>query len=99
MLEFKRCIHQTLTLVARATQAELAQGADKFMRSFVALLHQVNEELHSNRPVLFLTGGMSQATYVIAAVKQVFPDCQFAPANASLGVVDGLAVHASMTQE
>jgi len=86
-------------LVARATQAELAQGADKFMRSFVALLHQVNEELHSNRPVLFLTGGMSQATYVIAAVKQVFPDCQFAPANASLGVVDGLAVHASMTQE
>jgi hypothetical chaperone protein len=42
---------------------------------------------------------MSQAPYVVAAVKQVFPLCQVAPADASLGVVDGLAVHASLTKE
>lgn len=86
-------------LVAQATADKLQKGAESFMRSFRELLERVSEEIQDDRPVLFLTGGMSKAPYVVAAVKQVFPRCQIAPADASLGVVDGLAVHASLAQE
>lgn len=87
------------SLVAQATDAKLQKGAENFMRSFWELLERVSAEIQDYRPVLFLTGGMSQAPYVVAAVKQAFPRCQLAPADASLGVVDGLAVYASLTEE
>lgn len=86
-------------LVAQATQEKLQQGAGSFMRSFWELLQQVSAGIQDERPMLFLTGGMSRAPYVVAAVKQVFPHCQVAPADASLGVVEGLAVYASLTEE
>ena len=69
------------------------------MRSFWELLQHVSAGIQDERPMLFLTGGMSRAPYVVAAVKQVFPHCQVAPADASLGVVEGLAVYASLTEE
>ncbi|MDT4812967.1 Chaperone protein HscA [compost metagenome] len=86
-------------LVAQATEAQLQKGAESFMRTFRELLERVSAEIQDFRPVLFLTGGMSRAPYVIAAVKQAFPRCQLAPADASLAVVDGLAVYASLTED
>ncbi|MCY1311259.1 hypothetical protein D9M70_615420 [compost metagenome] len=85
--------------MAQATEAQLQKGAESFMRSFRELLERVSAEIQDFRPVLFLTGGMSRAPYVIAAVKQAFPRCQLAPADASLAVVDGLAVYASLTKD
>ncbi|AIG03215.1 MULTISPECIES: Hsp70 family protein [Pseudomonas] len=87
------------SLVAQATDSHLALAAESFMRTFQALLAQVASEIQDYTPVLFLTGGMSRAPYVIEAVKQAFPQCDIAPSGASLGVVDGLSVHASLTQD
>ncbi|MNG32312.1 hypothetical protein D3C84_1182960 [compost metagenome] len=69
------------------------------MRTFQALLAQVASEIQNYNPTLFLTGGMSRAPYVIEAVKQAFPHCDIAPSEASLGVVDGLSVYASLTRD
>lgn len=87
------------SLVAQATDSLLASAAESFMRAFQELLAQVSSEIQNYSPVLFLTGGMSRAPYVIEAIKQAFPRCDIAPSDASLGVVDGLSVYASMTQE
>lgn len=84
-------------LVARAQKADLALGAERFMRTFQELLGEVRNETQNYSPVLFLTGGMSRAPYVIDAIKEAFPECNFAPSDASLGVVDGLSVYASLT--
>jgi hypothetical chaperone protein len=86
-------------LVAQATATHLALAAESFMRTFQQLLAQVSTEIQKYTPVLFLTGGMSRAPYVIEAVKQAFPRCDIAPSEASLGVVDGLSVYASLTQD
>ena len=69
------------------------------MCTFQQLLAQVSKEIQKYTPVLFLTGGMSRALYVIEAVMQAFPQCDVAPSGASLGVVDGLSVYASLTQD
>lgn len=84
-------------LVASAEIADLALGAERFMRTFQELLEEVRNETQDYSPVLFLTGGMSRAPYVINAIKEAFPECDFAPSDASLGVVDGLSVYASLT--
>lgn len=86
-------------LVAQATDIHLHKAADSFMRTFHELLKVVSGDIRGYEPVLFLTGGMSQAPYVIDAVKKAFPGCRLAPADASLGVVDGLAVYASLTEQ
>ncbi|KAA0995599.1 Hsp70 family protein [Pseudomonas sp. ANT_J12] len=86
-------------LVARANETHLALGAESFMRTFQQLLAQVSTEIKSLAPVLFLTGGMSRAPYVVEAVRQAFPQCEMVPSEASLGVVDGLSVYASLTQD
>lgn len=49
------------------------------MRSFWELLQQVSAGIQDERPMLFLTGGMSRAPYVVAAVKQVFPIAKSLP--------------------
>ncbi|KWU48835.1 Hsp70 family protein [Pseudomonas palleroniana] len=84
-------------LVARADKTDLSLGAESFMRTFQELLGEVRNETQGYSPVLFLTGGMSRAPYVIDAIKEAFPECAFAPSDASLGVVDGLSVYASLT--
>lgn len=84
-------------LVAQASDAILEMGAESFMRSFCELLENVSRGVKNERPVLFLTGGMSRAPYVIEAVRQFFPYSKLAPADASLGVVEGLAVYALLT--
>ena len=86
-------------LVVQATDSHLALAAESFMRTFQALLAQVASEIQNYNPTLFLTGGMSRAPYVIEAVKQAFPHCDIAPSEASLGVVDGLSVYASLTRD
>lgn len=86
-------------LVARARAEQLADAAASFMRTFEALLAKVQTEMIGFRPVLFLTGGMSRAPYVIEAIKHAFPGCGFAPSEASLGVVEGLCIYAWMTEE
>lgn len=86
------------SLVAQATDTQLVSASESFMRTFKQLLLQVATDTQGYSPVLFLTGGMSRAPYVIEAVKQAFPLCEIAPSEASLGVVDGLSVYASLTQ-
>lgn len=83
----------------RPSHIHLALAAESFMCTFQQLLAQVSTEIQKYTPVLFLTGGMSRAPYVIEAVKQAFPQCDIAPSGASLGVVDGLSVYASLTQD
>lgn len=83
-------------LVARTTSADLTTGAESFMRNFRDLLRVVRQDIKDCTPVLFLTGGMSRAPYVVNAIKETFPHCDIAPSEASLGVVDGLSVHASL---
>ncbi len=83
----------------RPSHTHLALAAESFIRTFQQLLAQVSTEVQKYTSVLFLTGGMSLEPYVIEAVKQAFPQCDIAPSGASLGVVDGLWVYASLTQD
>ncbi|MNG08139.1 putative chaperone [compost metagenome] len=86
-------------LQTTATRSDLEQGYERFERSFDELLTRVSQATAGSHPVVFLTGGMSRAPYVAEAVRRHFPSSDVVYGDASLGVVGGLAIHASMKQK
>jgi hypothetical chaperone protein len=78
-----------------ADQGHLEASAQSFMAYFRGLLEQVRTELPEPAPVVFMTGGMSRATYVKACVREIFGQSEIVMGNASLGVVAGLAYFAA----
>ena len=56
----------------------------------------VEGELERQPQTIYLTGGMSRAPYVQRAVTALFPGAEAVLGNASLGVVSGLAIAASV---
>lgn len=81
-------------LVARPTQHELSTAAQRYLDVLNALLETARGEMTQRPEVILLTGGMSRAPYVQAAVQAVFPGIPLTKGDPSLGVVTGLAVAA-----
>jgi hypothetical chaperone protein len=82
-------------LVLGVTRAALDESAARFLASLRALLQGVERDLERAPDVLYVTGGMSRAPYVVQAAAAVFPDAELVAGDASLGVVSGLAAAAS----
>lgn len=82
-------------LVVDTTRAGLDDAAARFLASLHALLATVDTELERPPDVVFVTGGMSRAPYVQAAITRVFPTAALVAGDASLGVVAGLATAAA----
>jgi hypothetical chaperone protein len=76
------------------TQQELSMAAERYLGVLTALLETARGEIAQGPELILLTGGMSRAPYVQAAVQAVFPGIAVAKGDPSLGVVSGLAVAA-----
>jgi len=83
-------------LEAQLDRAALDESASRFLSSLDALLGTVESELARPPEIIYLTGGMSRAPYVQRAVMAMFPGAEHVLGNASLGVVSGLAIAASI---
>ncbi|MFD0739697.1 Hsp70 family protein [Lysobacter koreensis] len=81
-------------LAASATREHLEIAAARFLGGLERLLARVGTQLDAAPTTLFVTGGMSRAPYVRAAVQAAFPDARLVAGDPSLGVVSGLAVAA-----
>ena len=78
-----------------ATATDLETGAERFLGGLRRLLARVADEIGAPPATVFLTGGMSRAPYVKAAVRVAFPEARVVEGDPSLGVVSGLAVAAA----
>ena len=81
-------------LVTTPTQQELSMAAERYLSVLTSLLEKARGEMAKGPEVILLTGGMSRAPYVQAAVQAVFPGIPVTKGDPSLGVVTGLAVAA-----
>ena len=82
-------------LAATATQEQLSMAADRYLNVLTELLETARAEIAQAPEVILLTGGMSRAPYVQAAIQAVFPGVAVTKGDPSLGVVTGLAVAAN----
>ena len=82
-------------LVATPTRHELSTAAERYLDVLNALLETARGEMARGPEEILLTGGMSRAPYVQAAVQAVFPGIPVTKGDPSLGVVTGLAVAAN----
>lgn len=82
-------------LVAAPTQQDLSMAAARYLDVLTALLETARADIAREPEVILLTGGMSRAPYVQAAVESVFPGIAVTNGDPSLGVVTGLAVAAN----
>ncbi len=76
----------------------LDEAAARFLAALRALLRTVDAGLERPPEVLYLTGGMSRAPYVVEAATATFPGAAVVAGDASLGVVGGLALAAAAEQ-
>lgn len=84
--------------LAASLQAQgLADAAGGFLGELSALLRQVAADIGHDPGVVFLTGGMSRAPYVRAAVEAAFPRVPPVHGDPSFGVVQGLALAAAQS--
>lgn len=82
--------------LAAPLQAQgLAEAAGGFLGELSALLGQVAAEIGHDPDAVFLTGGMSRAPYVRAAIAAAFPRVRQIHGDPSFGVVQGLALAAA----
>ena len=81
-------------LAAVPTRLELEAAAERYLHELDALLQAAHGEIDGEPDVILLTGGMSRAPYIQAAVQAKFPRSALEKGDASLGVVSGLAVAA-----
>lgn len=82
-------------LVVTPTKHELWLAAERYLDVLTGLLQTARGEIGRAPEVILLTGGMSRAPYVQAAVQAVFPGVAVTKGDPSLGVVTGLAVAAN----
>lgn len=85
-------------LVSMPTQQELSIAAERYLLVLTELLETARVEIAKVPEVILLTGGMSRAPYVQAAIQAAFPGVTLTQGDPSLGVVKGLAVAANRTQ-
>ena len=78
-----------------ASREDLRAASVDFLSRLARLLQEVGESLDAPPDSVFLTGGMSRAPYVQTLVRDAFPQARLVHGDPSLGVVSGLANHAS----
>lgn len=81
-------------LEAICTGDDLSGGADPYLRGLSTLLEDVRSRLDRAPDTVFLTGGMSRSPDVQRTVAALFGGSTLVHGDASLGVVNGLAVAA-----
>jgi hypothetical chaperone protein len=82
-------------LVAPLQADGLAAAAGGFLDELSALLRQVAADIGHAPDAVFLTGGMSRAPYIRAAIAAAFPGVAQVHGDPSFGVVQGLALAAA----
>ena len=82
-------------LVAALQAPGLTAAAGGFLGELAALLEQVAADIGHRPDAVFLTGGMSRAPYVRAAIAAAFPQVEQVHGDPSFGVVQGLALAAA----
>ncbi len=83
-------------LDVETTATRLADAGSGYLRELGELLHRVRAEIGHEPATVFLTGGMSRAGYVRQAATEAFPQAQLVHGDPSFGVVQGLALSASL---
>lgn len=83
-------------LEVETVDTRLADAASGYLRELSELLHRVRAEIGHEPAAVFLTGGMSRAGYVRQAATAAFPQAQLVHGDPSFGVVQGLALSASL---
>ncbi|WP_421569823.1 Hsp70 family protein [Stenotrophomonas sp. PD6] len=78
-------------LGVRIDSPRLQAAAGGYLAELTALLEQVRADIGHDPAAIFLTGGMSRAGYLQAAVGAAFPASTLVRGNPSFGVVHGLA--------
>ena len=71
--------------------SRLETAAGSYLGELTGLLEQVRADIGHDPAAIFLTGGMSRAGYLQAAVAAAFPGSTLVRGNPSFGVVHGLA--------
>jgi len=71
--------------------SRLEAAAGSYLGELTGLLEQVRADIGHDPAAIFLTGGMSRAGYLQAAVAAAFPGSTLVRGNPSFGVVHGLA--------
>lgn len=71
--------------------SRLETAAGNYLGELTGLLEQVRADIGHDPAAIFLTGGMSRAGYLQAAVAAAFPGSTLVRGNPSFGVVHGLA--------
>ncbi len=72
-------------------RSRLETAAGSYLNELTTLLEQVRADIGHDPAAVFLTGGMSRAGYLQAAVAAAFPGATLVRGNPSFGVVHGLA--------
>lgn len=85
-------------LQASVSCAQLYDAASAFLHRLARILVSIKNNDNNHIDILYLTGGMSNAPYVINAVREVFPHARLVRGNASLAVVSGLATVAAFQE-
>ncbi len=88
--------HSALDFIERGLHVDvdaerLQAAASGYLGELEALLAQVRQDIGHDPAAVFLTGGMSRAGYLQAAVAAAFPGARLVRGNPSFGVVHGLA--------
>lgn len=83
-------------LIVTATQPQLAQASESYLRKLTQLLSQVAAEIDQPLDTIFLAGGMSRAPLIQACVRACFPAIPLVKGDPSFGVVSGLGVAAGL---
>lgn len=88
--------HSALDFIERSLHVDvdaerLQAAASGYLGELEALLAQVRQDIGHDPAAVFLTGGMSRAGYLQAAVAAAFPGARLVRGNPSFGVVHGLA--------
>ncbi|WP_313343138.1 Hsp70 family protein [Stenotrophomonas sp.] len=78
-------------LGVRIDSPRLQSAAGGYLAELGTLLEQVRADIGHDPAAIFLTGGMSRAGYLQAAVAAAFPASTLVRGNPSFGVVHGLA--------
>lgn len=77
-------------LIVKTKRAELEASCDRFLENLARIVGQALEE---SGPIemVYLTGGMSRAPYVVATVQRAIGDAELVFGDASYAVISGLA--------
>jgi hypothetical chaperone protein len=78
-------------LAVRIDSPRLQTAAGGYLAELGSLLERVRADIGHDPAAIFLTGGMSRAGYLQAAVAAAFPASTLVRGNPSFGVVHGLA--------